>query len=255
MTRYAELADRLAALDAAALCDAARAAGATVGVIDPAIRRIAGGTKLIGAARLVVCDLDFLDVWKGLSEATAGEALLIAAASDRAVVGELFASEAARRGLAGIVVDGYCRDTDQLGQIDLPVYARGATPWAGFTDVARGAVETATVGGVVVTSGDLVFGDRDGVVVIPPALVRDLLPIAEAIQRTEAAMLETVARGGSIFDHTNLEEHYRLRRSGQPSTIEVRATPSPSGAPLSTEASSPQSDLAGGHGKSGVPKR
>lgn len=224
-TQYAELVQRLAALDAASLCDAAAAAGATVGVLDPSIRRVSRGGPLIGPARLAICDLDFLEVWQALSRAQAGEALLIAAASDRAVVGELFAAEATRRGLAGLVVDGFCRDTARLGQIDLPVYARGATPRAGTTNVARGEVEAIAVGGVVVETGDLVFGDGDGVVVVPAARLADLLPVAEEIQRREAAILETVARGGSIFDHTNLDEHYRRRADGLPSRLQVRSSP------------------------------
>jgi len=224
MTWDGELRDRLEGLDAASLCDAAAAAGVAVGVVAPAIRRVSRGARLIGPARPVVCDLDFLAVWRALSEAEAGEALLVAAASDRAVVGELFAAEATRRGLAGIVVDGYCRDSDQLGRIDLPVYARGTTPRAGTTDLARGAVETAPLGGVVVTAGDLVFGDGDGIVVVPGARVAELVPAAEEVQRREAAILATVRRGGSIFDHTNLDEHYRRRAEGLPSRLEVRAS-------------------------------
>ena len=225
MTRYGELGERLAGLDAAALCDAAAAAGVAVGVLDPAIRLVSRGGRLIGPARLVVCDLDFLEVWRTLSEAEAGEALVIAAASDWAVVGELFASEAGRRGLAGIVIDGFCRDTARLSGLDLPVYARGATPRAGTTDMARGTVAVAAVGGVVVAAGDLVFGDGDGVVVVPAARVAELVPVAEEIQRREAAILATVGRGGSIFDHTNLDEHYRRRAEGLPSRLEVRSSP------------------------------
>jgi 4-hydroxy-4-methyl-2-oxoglutarate aldolase len=88
----------------------------------------------------VVCDVDFLDVFKALSEAWEGEALLIEAESGRAVVGELFASEAKRRGLAGIVIYGLVRDVVTLRRMDLPVFARGTTPQAGTTQVARAAV-------------------------------------------------------------------------------------------------------------------
>ncbi len=225
VTPYHEWMSRLEGLDAAALCDAAGVAGVTVGVVDPAIRRVSRGVRLTGPARLAICDLDFLEVWRALSQAEAGEALLISAASDRAVVGELFTAEAARRGLAGIVIDGFCRDTAALSGHELAVYARGATPRAGTVNVARGAVEAITLGGVVVTVGDLVFGDGDGVVVVPAARVAELVPIAEEIQRREAAMLETVRQGGSIFDHTNLDEHYRRRAEGLPSRLEVRPSP------------------------------
>ncbi len=228
---FAEYRERLEELDAASLCDAAAATGVPIGVVDPAIHRVSRGGRMIGVARPVVCDLDFLEVWRALADAQAGEALLIAAASDRAVVGELFAAEAERRGLTGIVVDGYCRDTARLSETRLPIYARGTTPRAGTTDVARGAVATVPVGGVVVAAGDLIFGDGDGVVVVPAARVTDLVPAAEEVQRREAAILATVGRGGSIFDHTNLDDHYRRRAAGQPSQLQVRS--SPAGSPES----------------------
>ena len=174
---------RLEALDAASLCDAASRAGVAVGVCDPSINLISAGTKLIGRAHPVVCDVDFLDVFKALSEAREGEALLIEAESGRAVVGELFASEAKRRGLAGIVIDGLVRDVATLRRMDLPVFARGTTPQAGTTQVARGGVQAASIGGAVAVREDYVIGDEDGVVIIPADKLDAVLPIAEKIHR------------------------------------------------------------------------
>ena len=214
-----ELRARLGALDAASLCDAAARAGVAVGVCDPAINLVSGGTKLIGRAHPVVCDLDFLDVFKALSETDEGEALLVQAPSGRAVVGELFATEARRRGLAGIVVDGLVRDVATLRGMDLPVFARGTTPRAGTTQAARGPFRTASVGGVLVERGDLVFGDADGVIVIPAGGIEEILPVAEEVQRLEGEILEAVRGGRSLFEHTNLEEHYGRRADGLPSTL------------------------------------
>lgn len=214
-----DLRARLEALDAASLCDAAARVGVAVGVCDPAINLVSGGTKLIGTAHPVVCDVDFLDVFKALSEASGGEALLVEAPSGRAVVGELFANEARRRGLAGIVVDGLVRDIATLRGMDLPVFARGTTPRAGTTQAARGAVGAASVGGVVARRGDLVFGDADGVVVVPEGGIREILPAAEEVQRLEGGILEAVRGGRNLFEHTNLEEHYRERSEGRPSTL------------------------------------
>ena len=214
-----ELQERLGALDAASLCDAAARAGVAVGVCDPAIDLVSAGTKLIGRAHPVVCDVDFLEVFKALSDAEEGEALLVQAPSGRAVVGELFANEARRRGLAGLVVDGLVRDVATLRGMDLPVFARGATPQAGTTQAARGAVRAASIGGVVVRRGDLVFGDADGVVVIPAGAIEEILPVAEEVQRSEGAILEAVRGGRSLFEHTNLEEHYGRRADGLPSTL------------------------------------
>lgn len=215
---------RLLALDAAALCDGAGALGLEVGVLDPAIRRVSRGGAMAGPAHPVACDRDFLPVWQALATAEPGAVLVIAAA-DRAVVGELFASEAARRGLAGIVVDGFVRDTALLAGFDLPVYARGATPRAGTTDAAREPVAVVVAGGVAVARGDLVFGDGDGVVVVPAARVAELVPAAEAVQKREAAILATIRGGGSLFDHANLADHHAARLAGRPSRLLVRDEP------------------------------
>jgi regulator of RNase E activity RraA len=216
---------RLEALDAASLCDAASRAGVAVGVCDPSINLISAGTKLIGRAHPVVCDVDFLDVFKALSEAREGEALLIEAESGRAVVGELFASEAKRRGLAGIVIDGLVRDVATLRRMDLPVFARGTTPQAGTTQVARGAVQAASIGGAVAVRGDFVIGDEDGVVIIPADKLDAVLPLAEEIQRSEGAILEAIGQGRDLFAHTNLEEHYQKRAQALPSTLSVAPAP------------------------------
>ncbi len=212
---------RLQALDAAALCDGAGALGIEIGVLDPAIRLVTKGARMAGPARPVACDRDFLEVWQGLARSQPGEVLVIAAA-DRAVVGELFSAEAARRELAGVVVDGYCRDTAALRESALPVYARGSTPRAGSATIARGPATVVVAGGVAVGAGDVVFGDADGVVVVRPALLESLVAAAEAVQRREAAILATIRRGGSVFDHTNLAEHYAARLAGEPSTMQVR---------------------------------
>ena len=81
--------------------------------------------------------------------------------------GELFATEARRRGLAGIVTDGHCRDLRGLRAIGLPVFARGTTPRSGTTVSRAASGATIDCGGVDVAPGDIVFGDDDGVVIAP----------------------------------------------------------------------------------------
>ena len=68
--------------------------------------------------------------------------------SQVAVFGELFATEARRRGLAGIVADGFCRDLRGLREIGLPVFARGTTPRSGTTVSRAPSGATITCGGV-----------------------------------------------------------------------------------------------------------
>lgn len=82
--------------------------------------------------------------------------------------GELLTATARTRGAVGAVVDGYHRDTPQVLEQDWPVFSRGA--WAQDSSVRTQVVDfrcPVEIGGVRVADGDIVFGDRDGVLVIP----------------------------------------------------------------------------------------
>jgi 4-hydroxy-4-methyl-2-oxoglutarate aldolase len=146
--------------------------------------------------------------------------VLVVAGSDRhAVAGELFATEALRRGVAGMVIDGLCRDTRTLAELDLPVYARGTAPSACPARAAPVVQEPITIGTVQVRPGDLVLGDDDGVVVATEEEVHAALERAEAIQRGEAALRAAIAAGSPLFDHMNYEEHVAAVRAGRDSRL------------------------------------
>ncbi len=151
---------------------------------------------MVGRAYPVVCDVDFLDVLKALSEAGEGEA-----SRDG---GHRRGRPRPRRrhdrgdGCSGLRAGGDAPSRDHPGD--------------------RGAVRAACVGGVVAGRRDLLFGDADGVV-IPADAIGEILPVAEGIQRTEGASLEAPRRGRSFFEHTNLEEHHQRRADGLPSTL------------------------------------
>jgi 4-hydroxy-4-methyl-2-oxoglutarate aldolase len=213
-----ELTRRLAPLDTACICDA----HAAVRVLDPAIRPLTDAPRLIGTAFTVTCRLDFLQVLKALQEARAGDVLVVdAAGGRRAVAGELFATEAARKGMAGIVVDGAVRDSGGIRGIGLPVYARHVHPRAGGSSKASAHQVAVRCGGVMVHPGDLVVGDGDGVVVASREELERVLPAAERIQAAEAAVLERMARGESLFQHLNFDQHYDSVGRGEGSSLRV----------------------------------
>jgi 4-hydroxy-4-methyl-2-oxoglutarate aldolase len=136
-----------------------------------------------------------------------------------AALGELLANEAHRRGIAGIVVDGYVRD--RSGLPDLPIWARGTVPNAGRNDVAPRVAEPVLVGGVRVTPGELVLADDDGIVVAPADQLEAALERAEAIERTEAAVLAGIRRGEDLIAMTNLVEHVARLRAGETSSLQI----------------------------------
>jgi len=114
-------------------------------------------------------------------------------------LGDILALRARERGAAGIVTDGGVRDVAAVTEVGLPVYCRGAhpavlgrkhVPWEGDVTVA--------CGGTTVQPGDVLVGDDDGVIVIPPDLVEEVVDAALAKEDEDAWVAEQVAAGHPI---------------------------------------------------------
>jgi 4-hydroxy-4-methyl-2-oxoglutarate aldolase len=212
--RAVDLISRLLEIEVSALCDADKG----MPVLDPAIRAMVPDVRMAGPALTVVAADDHLPVFSALAEASAGEVLVIK--GDRlAVLGELFATEARRRGLAGVVIDGYCRDVAGLRRVGLPVFARGTIPASGSTASRTALREPVRVGGIDVQPGDIVFADDDGVVIAPASRIEAALETGEAIGRAERAIL---ASGDSLHEQTNWAEHVEALDRGEQSSLAFR---------------------------------
>ena len=111
-------------LDAASLADANK----TLRILPRDLRPYRRGIHMVGRAVTVTASADLVPVLAGLEQCGAGEVLVVdAGTTDDAVLGELFATEALRREMAGIVVYGLCRDTAVLASSHCP-----STPSARF---------------------------------------------------------------------------------------------------------------------------
>jgi 4-hydroxy-4-methyl-2-oxoglutarate aldolase len=116
--------------------------------------------------------------------------------------GEVMATAAIARGLAGLVIDGGVRDVRLLREMLFPVFSRGITIRGTGKDFgARGWLGAPTMfEGLVVNSGDLLFGDCDGVVVIPRERVRETIDASVAREQKEAAIMERLKKGETTLD-------------------------------------------------------
>jgi 4-hydroxy-4-methyl-2-oxoglutarate aldolase len=124
-----------------------------------------------------------------------GDVLVVAAGGIReyACFGDGTGKRMQVKGMAGAVIDGAVRDAAGLRALNFPTFCRGVTPRNYFYPIEQhyGAVNVpVTVGGQVVEPGDLMFGDDDGVVVIPQDQAAELAPVIAkqlAIEREERA--------------------------------------------------------------------
>lgn len=143
-----------------------------------------------------------------------GEVIVIEARGERGTgtVGDVLALRAHVRGAAGIVTDGGVRDFDAVRGFQMPVFSQGAHPSVlGRRHVPWETDVTIACGGAAVQPGDVIVGDGDGVIVIPPALVEEVLAEAETQDREDAWVAEQVAAGASVDGLFPMNAEWRAR--------------------------------------------
>lgn len=115
---------------------------------------------------------------------------------DCTVWGDILTSVASRRGVAGTVIHGVCRDVAASLAFRYPVLARGRSMQTGKGRVRLAATQVpVTLGPVTVNPGDLVLGDADGVVVVAAAEAEEVLAAAVAIEDAETRIREAATTG------------------------------------------------------------
>jgi regulator of RNase E activity RraA len=212
----ARVLDRLARIDTTSLVDAGRG---TLRVLPLALRPIRPGLRLVGRALTIDAHDDLMPMLAGLRQSGPGDVLVVQGNDQHAVAGELFATEAVRRGVTGIVIDGRCRDSRTLARLELPVFARGVAPTACPARALPVTQVPITIGEVTVHPGDIVLGDDDGLVVATYTEIEAVLDAAEAIQQREQALQTAIAAGASLFDHLNYSEHVAALEAGRLSRL------------------------------------
>ncbi len=180
-------------------------AAGRVGALPAAIRCLTPGLVMAGRAVTVSGPpADNLWLHRAVYSAGDGDVLVAATGShyEAGYWGEVLSHAARARRLGGVVIDGCVRDRDRLADIGLPVFGRGfcmrGTSKHGDGD---GAINCPlTLGDVVVSPGDFVLGDGDGVLVLPFDRLYEVTELAVARQRHEVEVISALKAGATTLD-------------------------------------------------------
>jgi 4-hydroxy-4-methyl-2-oxoglutarate aldolase len=168
----------------------------------------AGRPYLCGPALTLACaPEDNLAVHVALYQATPGTVLVCdgSGTTKCALLGELMATDAANQGLAGLILQGPIRDIADIDALGFPVRCTGTAPAQATKQSLLSVGQPVVVGGVMVTTGDIVIADRDGIVVIPLASWREVQLEVAALADREAKTRARLAAGERLADINGLD--------------------------------------------------
>ncbi|MGX1930959.1 RraA family protein [Flagellimonas sp. 2504JD4-2] len=199
------LADRLEKCYSGAVYDVLRAMGYPKQVLSSNIRPLDVNNKLAGQIFTISGEYndslephDTLLQWTGMLSKAPEDSVVICQPNDGTLahMGELSAETMQLRGVRGYIVDGGCRDSDFITKIGFKVFCKYYTPvdvvgrW-----IAKDFEQPITIDNVVINSGDYVMADRDGVVIIPKIIAKEVIEKTEKVLRTENMVRTAILSG------------------------------------------------------------
>lgn len=218
------LRDKLLRVPVAGLSAQLRKRGLNNVTID-GVRPMHPGTKIVGTAktlRFVPGREDLFESHGGGYNAQKrafdavgeGEVIVIEARGEAGsgTLGDVLALRALTRKAAGIVTDGGVRDYDAVAEIGIPVFSAGAHPAVlGRKHVPWEHDVTIGCGGTTVQPGDIIVGDGDGVIVLPPALAEEVADAALVQEDEDAYVAEQVRAGHPVDGLFPMNAEWRAR--------------------------------------------
>jgi RraA family protein len=164
----------------------------------PRLRPMHRSGYLAGPALTVKCRPgDNLMIHKALMMAQPGDVIVVDAGGDltNALFGEIMTATAVARGVAGIVLNGAVRDSEEIGEGHFPLYAAGVTHRGPYKDGPGEINVPIAIDGMVIEPGDMMVGDADGLLCIPFDDVDAILAATRKKMDIEAQMLRDIAAG------------------------------------------------------------
>jgi 4-hydroxy-4-methyl-2-oxoglutarate aldolase len=179
------------------------------GLVDLDLHQVIPGSRAAGPARTVRCaQADILMVHAAMDRLEAGDVLVLTMpeAEPRALLGELLATQAKLKGAAAILVDAAVRDTEDLRELGLPVWAH----WIrvhGANRTEPGEIDVPVeVGGATINAGDAVVLDADGAVIVARERLDEVLAASHERAERENVKRAKLEAGELSYDLDNLRE-------------------------------------------------
>jgi RraA family protein len=171
------------------------------GTMDGRVAALLPSMRVCGPAFTIeVRAGDNLMIHAAMAMARPGDVLVIDGKADRscALMGSIMLNACKKLGLAGVVIDGSIRDTEELRELGFPVWAIGANPNGPTKNIPGRINWPVSCGGVAVRPGDLIVGDADGVVVVEREKAASLLPLAAQKVADERQRIADITAGKAI---------------------------------------------------------
>jgi 4-hydroxy-4-methyl-2-oxoglutarate aldolase len=197
--------ERFGQFDPATLYEAAGQRG----MVDPAIRPAWHGAKVCGRAATVQCPpSDNLMLHIAVAKAPPGSIIVanVGGYLSAGAWGEILTEAARTRGIAGLVIDGAVRDIDAIEALRFPVFSRGLAIGSCTKERAGQLDGPIQLGGATVCSGDLIFGNADGVVVVEQDRIEEVYEAAVRRRDRESEIIMKLREGRTTLELLGLTD-------------------------------------------------
>lgn len=190
--------ERVRQFPGSVLADVAGRRGTMHGRIQP----VTALTRFAGSALTVeVRPGDNLMIHAAIAIAKPGDVIVVDGKGDQtsALMGGIMATACKRIGVAGVVLDGSHRDSEELDAIGMPFFSVGANPNGPTKGLAGRVNWPISCGGVSINPGDLIVADSDGIVVIEPSRIEAVLGLAERKIEEERKRIHEITSDGPVI--------------------------------------------------------
>ena len=199
------LTSRLSKCYASAIHDVLREKGYQNCVLPPEIQALERGQKLFGEIYTVSGHVDktlsrheSLLLWSQVLSKVPNDKVIVCQPNTHsiALMGELSARALMVKGTKGYLMDGHCRDVEEIIDANFPVFCRLSTP----ADIVErwkynSLGQPVTIGSVTICSGDFIIADMDGAVIIPQKVAEEVIQKTEEVMITESEMRKAILNG------------------------------------------------------------